>query len=371
MPRAIQLLSSIRQDQCIIKLSFFEIYNEIIKDLLVDDDEKQVSDLEIREEPIKGVTILNLSEFEIFKISDFQRYLIDGTCRRTTEPTNVNQESSRSHAIIQISIQRKLVEKNGEIRTAKLYLIDLAGSERASQTQNKGIRFKEGANINKSLLALGNCINALSSAKATHVPFRDSKLTRILKESLGGNCCTLMIATLSSIPSCFEETYNTLKYALRAKAIKGSVKINVMTDKISIEGYVKQIQLLKDQLLAVSKESLKNPNLALDPLEKIIQKIEKHFQYEHTIYNKLSKTVFRIATLKLDLGNKPANGEMEERMELAKLEKEERMLTEEANKTLNARNALIEEAESFTANIKSLNIAKKQISIQSNLVVLQ
>ncbi len=339
----------------------------------MDIDEKQTYDgLEIREEPIKGVTILNLSEFEIFKISDFQRHLIDGTCRRTTEPTNVNQESSRSHGIIQISIQRKLAEKNDEIRTAKLYLIDLAGSERASQTQNKGIRFKEGANINKSLLALGNCINALSSAKATHVPFRDSKLTRILKESLGGNCRTLMIATLSSIPSSFEETYNTLKYALRAKSIKGSVRINVMSEKVSIEGYVKQIQGLKEQLIAVSKESSKNPNIALDPLEKIIQKIDKHFQYEHSLYTKLSKTVFRIATLRLDIGNRatsPINGANEEKLELAKLEKEEKMLTEEASKSLIARNALIEDAENFTVHNKSLSIAKKQITVQANLVV--
>ena len=224
VPRTVQLLSSLKKDQCLIKLSFIEIYNEIIRDLLTGKE-----NLELREEPIRGVTILNLKEREIVRLSDFQKYLIDGTCRRTQEPTKANEESSRSHAIIQITIQRKLTEEGNQIRSAKLYLIDLAGSERASQTQNKGIRFKESANINKSLLSLGNCINALSSiSKNTHIPYRDSKLTRILKESLGGNCHTLMIATVSPMQTSFEDTYNTLKYATRAKSIKGSVKVNII-----------------------------------------------------------------------------------------------------------------------------------------------
>ncbi len=114
----------------------------------------------------------------------------------------------------------------GELHVGKLSLIDLAGSERASRTNNRGMRMIEGANINKSLLALGNCINALhenhTSGKSNYVPYRDSKLTRLLKDSLGGNCQTVMIANIGPSIKHFEDTHNTLKYANRAKNIKTS-----------------------------------------------------------------------------------------------------------------------------------------------------
>jgi kinesin family member 18/19 len=124
--------------------------------------------------------------------------------------------------------------ETGEIKVSKLNMIDLAGSERAAYTNNKGIRMREGANINKSLLALGNCINALSGMqkdkggyKRVHVPYRDSKLTRLLKESLCGNCRTVMICNVSPAITSYEDTYNTLKYADRAKSIKTYSKKNV------------------------------------------------------------------------------------------------------------------------------------------------
>ena len=124
-----------------------------------------------------------------------------GNKRRTTESTNANQTSSRSHAIfqIQLSIKDKLRNTENEVLCGKLSLIDLAGSERGTVTENRGIRFREGAKINTSLLALANCINALGdkTKKGFFVPFRDSKLTRMLKDSLGGNCKTVMIATIS------------------------------------------------------------------------------------------------------------------------------------------------------------------------------
>lgn len=124
--------------------------------------------------------------------------------------------------------------ETGDIKVSKLNMIDLAGSERAAYTNNKGIRMREGANINKSLLALGNCINALSTLqkgkdpnKKIHVPYRDSKLTRLLKESLCGNCRTVMICNISPAITAYEDTYNTLKYADRAKCIKTYSKKNV------------------------------------------------------------------------------------------------------------------------------------------------
>jgi kinesin family protein 18/19 len=128
-----------------------------------------------------------------------------GNKRRTTESTNANQTSSRSHAIfqIQLSIKDKLRNTENEVLCGKLSLIDLAGSERGTVTENRGIRLREGAKINTSLLALANCINALGdkTKKGFFVPFRDSKLTRMLKDSLGGNCKTVMIATISPASS--------------------------------------------------------------------------------------------------------------------------------------------------------------------------
>ena len=143
-----------------------------------------------------------------------------------------NQTSSRSHAVLMITYHNNKDNNNySESRSGKLSLIDLAGSERASRTGNTGLRMKEGANINKSLLALGNCINVLYENSRTgqqnHVPFRDSKLTRILKESLTGNSKTLMIANISPSGHNYEDTLNTLKYANRTKNLKTNMKRNV------------------------------------------------------------------------------------------------------------------------------------------------
>lgn len=133
----------------------------------------------------------------------------------------------------------------------------MAGSERASNTNNRGMRLVEGANINRSLLALGNCINALCeqtkmgpvAARNQHIPYRDSKLTRLLKDSLGGNCRTVMIANISPAFSAYEDTLNTLKYADRAKQIKTIVKRNVLNVEFHISNYTKIINQLREEIL--------------------------------------------------------------------------------------------------------------------------
>ncbi len=136
----------------------------------------------------------NLKEIEVFSAQEILQLLLVGNTRRTVEATGANATSSRSHAVMQIVCEytNKHAGIQGEVHVGKLSLIDLAGSERASRTNNRGMRMIEGANINKSLLALGNCINALhennTSGKNNYVPYRDSKLTRLLKDSLGGNC---------------------------------------------------------------------------------------------------------------------------------------------------------------------------------------
>ena len=176
----------------------------------------------------------NISEIIINSINEILNLLKKGNKNITIEETDANKASSRSHAILQIKISFKEKynkNENNEVRFGKLNLIDLTGNERASTTTNRGLRLIEGANINKSLLTLGNCINALAGknkkGSKIYVPYRDSKLTRLLKDSLGGNSRTVMIANISPFIYNFDDTYNTLKYAEKAKIIKTRVKINI------------------------------------------------------------------------------------------------------------------------------------------------
>jgi kinesin family member 18/19 len=164
-----------------IGISYLEIYNEQIINLLT-----KSGPLKLREDASKGVVVGGLVLKQIYNADELFDLLILGNKNRTQHPTDANEESSRSHAIFQVHI-RMTDKKTNTRRTVKLSMIDLAGSERAQSTKCKGLRFKEGANINKSLLALGNCINKLADG-SKHIPFRDSNLTRILKDSLGGNC---------------------------------------------------------------------------------------------------------------------------------------------------------------------------------------
>ncbi|KAK3281723.1 hypothetical protein CYMTET_10512 [Cymbomonas tetramitiformis] len=170
------------------------------------------------------------------------------------EPTEANVYSSRSHAVLQVTVERKETTPDTDtpVHVGKLSLIDLAGSERAAKTKNQGKRMIEGANINRSLLALGNCINALGDkgARGAYVPFRDSKLTRLLKDSLGGNCRTTMIAACSSARSNIEESLNTLKYANRAKNIQLKAVANVSSIHAHIAEYT---QIIADLRLEISR----------------------------------------------------------------------------------------------------------------------
>ena len=198
--------------------------------------------------------VAGLKEVEVNSAEEILNLLIHGNGNRTTEATEANTTSSRSHAVFQIVCSHR--EKNSgiraEINVGKLSLIDLAGSERASKTNNRGIRMIEGANINRSLLALGNCINALHENnmrnKENYIPYRDSKLTRLLKDSLGGNCRTVMIANISGAHSSFEETHNTLKYANRAKNIKTNVQKNTQNVEYQVSQYQEIIARLQTEV---------------------------------------------------------------------------------------------------------------------------
>lgn len=194
-----------------ISVSYLEIYNELIRDLL-----QPGGPLELREDN-KGsrITVSGLSEVNATSRQEVIQLLLKGNKARTMEPTAANQTSSRSHALLSVTVTNKspMGTKQG-----RLFLTDLAGSERAKKTKNKGKRLQEGAHINRSLLALGNCINALSGG-ARYVNYRDSKLTRLLKEALSGRCRTVMIAHVAPEVKHSDETKNTLVYGDRANNI--------------------------------------------------------------------------------------------------------------------------------------------------------
>ncbi|XP_058462733.1 kinesin-like protein KIF18A [Malaya genurostris] len=229
--RQIEQLSGVRKFD--IGISYLEVYNELVMNLLT-----KSGPLKLREDS-SGVVVSGLVLKQIHNAEELLDLLALGNQNRTQHPTDANAESSRSHAIFQVHI--RMVDKvTGQKKTVKLSMIDLAGSERAASTKGIGIRFKEGANINKSLLALGNCINKLADG-LKHIPYRDSNLTRILKDSLGGNCQTLMIANVSPSSLTYEDTYNTLKYASRAKKIRTTLKQNIVPSNVPKEFLVKKV----------------------------------------------------------------------------------------------------------------------------------
>ncbi|EPE09790.1 kinesin-like protein [Ophiostoma piceae UAMH 11346] len=234
-----------------LTLSYLEIYNETIRDLLVPNGSKQ--GLMLREDTNQAVTVAGLTSHHPRDVQEVMDMIVQGNEYRTVSPTEANAVSSRSHAVLQINVAQR--DKNANVNEphtmATLSIIDLAGSERASATKNRGDRLLEGANINKSLLALGGCINALCDPrKKNHVPYRNSKLTRLLKFSLGGNCKTVMIVCVSPSSAHFDETQNTLRYANRAKNIQTKVTRNVF----NVNRHVKDFLVKIDEQMAMINE---------------------------------------------------------------------------------------------------------------------
>ncbi|KAJ6539068.1 kinesin-domain-containing protein [Mycena capillaripes] len=235
-----------------VMVTFLEIYNEEIRDLLADPGTPiPRGGLSIRED--KTVKVAGLAELRPNSAEEVKEIVLQGNLRRTQSPTLANATSSRSHAVLQVHItQSPRTASLSEQRTmATLSIIDLAGSERAAATTNMGQRMVEGANINKSLLALGNCINALceSGGAVRHVPYRNSKLTRLLKFSLGGNCKTVMIVCVAPTSNHFDDTHNTLVYADRATKIKTRVVTrNVVNVDRHVGQYVEAINRLNSEI---------------------------------------------------------------------------------------------------------------------------
>jgi kinesin family member 1 len=233
-----------------------------ISDLLVDPSRAHA--LHVRESPEVGVFVEGLSRHRVGSAHDVESLIASGTKYRTIASTKYNRESSRSHAVFEITLIQVFKEKNNPLilqKKSKVNLIDLAGSERTGKIGNKGIVFDEGASINKSLTVLGRCIKALSKMKRgsggkssannnkiVSVPFRESVLTWYLRESLAGNSKTTMLATVSPADSNGNETYGTLRYAAEAKRIETVVHMNEDAVQKQLRQQQEEIMKLREQL---------------------------------------------------------------------------------------------------------------------------
>ncbi|XP_072032274.1 LOW QUALITY PROTEIN: kinesin-like protein KIF28P [Amphiura filiformis] len=214
-----------------VSFSMLEIYNEAVRDLLNPNSAKGSKGLRVREHPKKGFYVDQLKSVPVQSYAEIEDRMEEGTRNRTVAATQMNATSSRAHTIVGITFTQKSINDAGQemAKTAICNLVDLAGSERADSTGATGQRLKEGIGINQSLSSLGNCIAALADqagGKKTKVPFRDSVLTKLLKNALGGNSKTVMIAALSPADINFDETLSTLRYADRAKQIKTQAVVN-------------------------------------------------------------------------------------------------------------------------------------------------
>ncbi|KAL1507337.1 hypothetical protein AB1Y20_008183 [Prymnesium parvum] len=246
IPRALHQLFLAITDRpgvkCTAKASFIEIYKEEVLDLLSWTTETdQLATLPIREE--NGiVSLTGLRQRKVSSVAEAMNVLTEGARSRSTGATAMNATSSRSHAIFTLSLE---LTSSGKTVSPKVNFVDLAGSERAKRTGASGERLQEGIQINKGLLALGNVINSLCE-RQSHVPYRDSKLTRLLQDSLGGNSRTLMLACVSPADADLEETLNTLKYANRARQIRNKplvVQDPVQAQLAELQELVAQLQL--------------------------------------------------------------------------------------------------------------------------------
>ena len=235
----------------LVRASFLEIYNENIRDLLAKDQSKTC---DLKGDDESGAYVKDLTTLVVKSASDLANVLRVGKKNRSVGATLMNADSSRSHSIFTITIEtskRRPGDKPGEaphITVGKLNLVDLAGSERQSKTQATGERLKEATKINLSLSTLGNVISALVDGKSQHIPYRNSKLTRLLQDSLGGNTKTVMVANLGPADYNFDETMGTLRYANRAKNIKNTPKINEDPKDAMLREFQEEIARLKAQL---------------------------------------------------------------------------------------------------------------------------
>lgn len=274
IPRAIKTIfdtvnsSNTPDKEMSVYISYLELYNEDLIDLLVEAGPSELrSNIQIRED--RGKIIWSgIREVQVTSPEDVSQLLHIGSTRRQTASTDMNSVSSRSHAIFSVNLVQYRVGRNNtkSVVRSKCHFVDLAGSERLKRTGASGDRAKEGININAGLLALGNVISALGDAskKNTHIPYRDSKLTRLLQDSIGGNSYTMMIACISPVKADANETYNTLKYANRARNIKNRISKDQedVTDLPTLKAIIQELSDELEKYRSGSTNGSTNPTFS-------------------------------------------------------------------------------------------------------------
>ena len=315
-----KLVNNKKNNEFKMEVSYIEIYNEIIRDLL-----SEGNVIDIHEDPNIGVMLQGVKEIEVENNDNFYGILELGNRKRTTGSTNNNETSSRSHAVLRINLYNQ--ERNSKnLISGRFIMVDLAGSEKTSinNTNNSNpVRQNEGKNINKSLLALGVCINALAT-KNKFIPWRNSKLTRILKDCLGGNSRVVMISTISPSIYNIDETINTLLYSNRAKNIQTIIKRNIVStiehdtqvnkyDEI-ISNLTSELQGLRQELAVkihnkhlLKKKEISSPNIMFsgsNKLEKLSKEINSHFNEEKRFKSEIIEIKTQINNLTANLKDK-------------------------------------------------------------------
>ncbi|XP_048589279.1 kinesin-like protein KIF3A [Nematostella vectensis] len=344
----------------LVRVSYLEIYNENVRDLLGKD---QNAKLEVKERPDIGVYVKDLSSYVMNNADDLDRTMTLGNKNRSVGATNMNERSSRSHAIFSITVEcsEKGLDGQQHVRMGKLHLVDLAGSERQAKTGATGVRLKEATQINLSLSTLGNVISALVDGKSTHIPYRNSKLTRLLQDSLGGNSKTIMIANIGPADYNFDETISTLRYANRAKNIKNKAKINEDPKDALLREFQKEIEKLKAQLGDEGEGGEESSSEEEVEVEGVMVKRKKNKKGHAIPPEKIAEMKAKIEAEKLQLQEKKDMAEEEKNAVAKELEKREKDLMEaeeEQNKLQERLKAV--ESKIIVGGVNLLEKAKEQ-----------
>ena len=345
----------------LVQVSYFEIYNEVLYDLLDPrprKDKERAGGLQIKEHPVLGIHVPGLQRLVATDAKKVFALMELGAKNRTVGSTAMNAESSRSHSICLLNVHQKDDKDESRNVYAKLNLVDLAGSERADRTGATGTRLKEGSNINKSLSTLGSVINGLvergraaNSKKKVFIPYRDSKLTRVLQESLGGNSLCTMLATLSPAKLNAKETLSTLRYAARAKTIKVSVTKNEEASQISMlnEEVAKLKRLLEEQQQQASSNNSGSSNNA-DVVDMSAVKLAEE---------KLAQQIAETEALTRQTWEEKQRASKQYEDEIAKMKKAHKDATRKADAERRRRFQLLREKADVELSVKELGLPAK------------
>lgn len=341
----------------LVRASYLEIYNEEIRDLL---SKTPKAKLELKDHPDGGVFVKDLSTLIVKGVNDLVQVMEVGQRNRSVASTLMNNESSRSHSIFTITIETaetSTVDDKEHIRVGKMNMVDLAGSERQSKTGASGETLKEATKINMSLSALGNVISALVDSKTTFIPYRDSKLTRLLQDSLGGNTKTVMCACIGPVDYNYDETLSTLRYAYRAKSIKNKPRINEDPKDAMIREFQDEIARLKQRLAQKGGVTLDAAGRPTGPMGEALQAQQEVIieQEEVEVIKQVEKVVFVEKHVQRGLTDAEIEaiqrGIDEERMQIEQqAEMERRAIEEQKNASEEEKRKLLED----------LNVRKRQ-----------